>query len=160
MLNIQQYKEEILLPVLDLLESNTPSALQLMLGTMAQESRCGTYISQLKDGPARGIYQMEEATYQDILDNFIKYRLSLSHKILFFLGYNEWPEAKRLNSDLLLSTIFARLHYKRVPEELPVPNDVRAMAKYYKKYYNTPKGKATEEEFIKNYEKYIANCWE
>jgi len=42
-----------------------------------------------------------------------------------------------------------------VTESLPPYNDIPALARYWKQHYNTPEGKGTEEEFVKNYQKYI-----
>ena len=48
-----------------------------------------------------------------------------------------------------------RVHYYRVSEALPEENDIEGMARYWKKYYNTPLGAGTEEEFIHNYKEYM-----
>ena len=53
--------------------------------------------------------------------------------------------------NLRYATAMARIHYLRVKESLPNTNDVAGLAKYWKLYYNTPLGRGTEEEFIKNY---------
>jgi hypothetical protein len=40
-------------------------------------------------------------------------------------------------------------------EPLPNANDIEALGTYYKKYYNTPLGRATVEEFMKNCERFV-----
>ena len=45
----------------------------------------------------------------------------------------------------------------RDPNPLPSKEDINAMAGYYKQVYNTPEGKATPEEAIKKYNKYIGS---
>lgn len=41
-------------------------AIDLLMLTAAQESHLGKYIQQLGSGPARGIFQMEPKTLQDL----------------------------------------------------------------------------------------------
>jgi hypothetical protein len=51
-----------------------------------------------------------------------------------------------------LSAMFARLHYKWIPEA--VPENIYDIAAYAKKYYNTYRGKARESDYRTAYEKY------
>lgn len=125
-------------------------AVNLLMGTAAQESALGKYWFQIK-GPALGIFQMEPATEFDIWENFI----NLSGKtkmVMSELGY-QCPDTKRLQFDLRYQIIMARLHYLRVKEALP--SDLQGMARYWKKYYNTEFGKGAAEEFVKNFERYV-----
>ena len=46
----------------------------------------------------------------------------------------------------MYSGIAARLYVSNIPA--PIPTDVRGQAEYWKKYYNTEKGKGTVEDFI------------
>lgn len=59
MIDPQQMKELIIIPVLQAMGKFSPAAVNLMLGTMAQESSCGKYLKQLDDGVALGVFQME-----------------------------------------------------------------------------------------------------
>lgn len=157
MINVDQYIEGILRPCLIAIDMYSEEAESLLLGTMAQESRFGTYIKQLGDGPALGFYQMEPATYHDIRKNYLDFRDPLCCKIASYLDYRSFPTAEALIYDLRLQVIFARLHYIRVAEELPEAGDIREQAHYWKKYYNTSDGKGTEKEFALNYLKYLVN---
>lgn len=172
------YLENIIKPALTYLSVDKIgdySAANLLLGTAAQESHLGEYVAQI-NGPALGIYQMEPATYKDILTNYVKYKDILAAR-LFFLSSpicseeNIYSNPSRsqaifiLNSlnnrpnllvyNNLFATGMARLHYLRVPEKLPRDSDIPALAAYWKKYYNTRLGKGTEEEFIKNFNRLI-----
>ena len=151
--NTKQFKKVVVKPTLKKIDMYSESAVNLLLGTMAQESHFGTYIKQLGGGPALGVYQMEPNTHNDIVNNYIKYRAGLKNK-LSGLGYNILT-ADELIWDLQYATVFCRLHYRRVPKPLPPANDIRALAAYWKKYYNTYLGKGTEEDFVKNYKKYV-----
>lgn len=48
-----------------------------------------------------------------------------------------------------LSIVLARIHYLRVPAS--IPGTLEGMAEYAKRYYNTPKGKATPAQYIRAY---------
>lgn len=119
------------------------AAVNLLLGTAAQESAFGTYLRQLGGGPALGAFQMEEATFEWLRG---KYGVEL------YLHGNEFEE---LEWNLQLAILLARLRYWVVPEPLPSAYDIPGMARYYKKYFNTATGKGTAEEFEENYRRYV-----
>jgi len=48
-----------------------------------------------------------------------------------------------------------RMHYYRKSEPLPESDDVRALGEYWKKHYNTVKGKGTVDEFVENYKRFV-----
>lgn len=153
-INVRQFKEHIIIPTLKEMGMYSDSAVNLLLGTMAQESHFGTYIKQLGRGPALGVYQMEPNTHTDIVNNFISYRQSIQRVIGEKLGY-DLLDHKKLVWDLRYATMFCRLHYYRKPESLPLYDNVPALASYWKRHYNTHLGKGTEEEFIENFNRYI-----
>ena len=156
-MNVRQVKELIIVPALTALGLNSPSAVNLLLGTMAQESQMGHFIVQTNIGLKGGIgaYQMERPAYLDIWRNKVAISTSLKAKIRLLLGYEIMPSAERMASDVMLSTIMARLYYAAISSPFPNPDDISGLAHYYKKYWNTELGKATEQEFINNYNKYI-----
>lgn len=129
------------------------AAVQLLLGTAAQESRFGTYLKQIR-GPALGVFQMEPDTEQDIWIHFLAYRPHMKEMMIKITGVKR-PDPDHLRGNLLYQIAMARLHYYRVPWPLPLENDVPGMAAYWKKYYNTLLGRGTEAEFIENYHRYI-----
>ncbi|MGI9250700.1 MAG: hypothetical protein ACR2PR_05845, partial [Pseudohongiellaceae bacterium] len=127
-------------------------AVDLLLGTAAQESLLGTYVRQVGGGPALGIYQMEPATHDDIWQNFIEYQpgvqASLDEALDGAMAYRGGPSAERLVYDLRYATIMARLHYYRRPE--PLPDDLVGLAQYWKTHYNTELGAGTVSEYVHN----------
>lgn len=131
----------------------SPVATNLLLGTMAQESN-GHYLYQLGSGPARGLFQMEPDTEKDIWDNYIAYRPFIKEMITRLTGVTG-PNGLQLTGNIVYQIIMARLHYRRVKEKFPAPNDIPAIGVYWKKYYNTVKGKGRVSEFIRNYNRYI-----
>ena len=145
-------------PTLKYLDPVIPYSLDaenLLLGTCAQESAMGEYLVQLGGGPARGIYQMEPRTEADIIINFLKNRKDLLLIINNATVGTENRLLDDLTSNLFYATAMARVHYWRVPEPLPAHDDVEGMAYYWKKHYNTFKGKGTVIEFFDNYARYV-----
>lgn len=153
-MDARQLKEIIISPVLTALGMNSPSAVNLLLGTAAQETKMGKYIKQIK-GPALGIYQMEPLTYRYLWDVRIEKSVPMRAKIKLMLGYSTRPPAERMASDLMLATLMSRLHYYYVPESLPDKDDIMGLATYWKTHYNTRLGDGTIQEFIDAYYRYV-----
>ena len=140
--------------VLDYMDLYSEDAVELLMLTAAQESHCGTYIKQVR-GPALGIFQMEPASESDIWDNYLTFKPDLESLIdSVSLLDPTASEQFDLKANLIYQIAMARIHYLRVAESLPSKDDTKAMAQYWKKYYNTYKGKGTVEEAIFNYKKY------
>ena len=107
-------------------------AVNILLGTAAQESRFGKYMKQLKNGPAKGVFQMEPATFKDIIENYVRHRPQL---MSYLCAISATLEADEMVWNLKLSICMARIHYLRVPE--PLPTDLSGYARYWKMHYNT-----------------------
>lgn len=150
-------KEYIIQPTLHTLNMYSKSAEILMIGTCAVESELGFYLHQLK-GPALGIYQMEPSTYLDICRwlNSTKKHGALVFKLSTEFNFRMTfvPPPTILLYDLRIATVFARLKYWMIKERLPESNRLELIAKYWKKHYNTPKGKGKWQDFISRYEYY------
>lgn len=143
----------IIIPILDYIGMNSKSAVNLLLGTAAQESRLGEYLHQI-NGPALGIYQCEPNTLDDIFNKYLRHRKELLKKVLKLSALG-LTRSKNAEGNLYYATAIARIHYYRVFEPLPSSDDIEGLANYWKKYYNTEKGKGTTEEFINNYKRYV-----
>lgn len=153
-MDCRQLKEIVVVPALTALGLNTPSAVNLLLGTAAVESQMGKYIKQIK-GPALGIYQMEPRTYLDIWLRLIDPKIALKAKIKLLLGYEGKPPAERLSSDLMLATIMTRLYYFSIPQSLPDKDDIMGLGTYWKDHYNTHLGAGSVQEFTDAYYRYV-----
>lgn len=155
-INSTQLLEQVVRPTLQYIDLDSLSAEILLLGTCAQESGMGTYLHQV-GGPAFGIYQMEPKTHDLLWSDFLSKRPALADKVKSLLPSRS-IYAKRVNelvTNLNYATAMTRIYYLQFDEELPKPDDVIGMAAYWKKYYNTPAGKGTVDEFIINYKKYV-----
>lgn len=150
------FREFIVAPTLRSLGMYSQAAENLLVMTSAQESQLGNYLRQVH-GPAIGIDQMEPATHDDLWVNFIAARPAIAYQLRRFAGYrwvgNKIP-ATEMTGNLYYATAMTRVHYYRRPEALPDATDTLGLAKYYKRWYNTPKGAATIPEIMANYAKY------
>jgi len=127
------------------------NAVELLMGTAAQESHLGTYLQQIK-GPAKGFFQMEPATEQDIWKNYIHYRPHLADAVVK-VAWTAMPSSWSLETNIAYQIIMARIHYLRVPHPLPWRKDIKAMAEYWDKYYNRNPDKGFPREFVRAYKK-------
>lgn len=171
MFNCSQFKKLIIQPVLHVLDVYSQEAEELLIGTCAQESQGGTYLFQnivsknmletfSKGLFAVGIYQMEPKTHDDIWKNFLTPHVlqkpnkiaTIVEKLKSFCNVADKPSAELMLYNLYYATAMARMHYYRVQE--PIPKTLNEQAAYYKKYYNTPDGAASIEEYILNYNKF------
>lgn len=122
----------------------SPAAVELLLMTGAHESLFGTYLYQ-RGGLALGFFQIEPGTHNSIFANYFSRR---------------WPmfrqkEHDALATDLKYQIIVARGIYADKTEPLPDPVDVRGMAAYYKKHWNTALGSAKINDVIRHYNQYV-----
>ena len=118
---------------------------RLMMMTAAMESQF-LYVRQLESGPARGFFQMEPATFKDLLT-----RLENNPDRLRRLQYHIDPHLdfkQCLERDITVMVLSCRYMYAEIPERLPCEVDNEGMWLYYKKYWNTRLGDTTREEFF------------
>lgn len=147
-MDIGQYRDLILGPILRDIGLHSVVSEKLMLMIAAHESKFH-YIRQETNsgyGPAYGIFQMEENTLKDLWENFLAYRPFLSRE-LESLSISRYPrtDPRQLYSPYY-ATVATRFQLLRFPSFPPV-NDIEALARYLKKYWNTEGGKARWEDY-------------
>lgn len=136
---------------------HSPASVQLMLGTAAQESHLGYYLRQHPTGPARGPYQIEQATHMDV----IRYIKRPSNVILLDVVTRltrrgaEIGEENELVDNLAYSHAIARIRYWYEPDPLPEADDILGLGEYWDTHYNANPDHGTPEEFVANYEKFV-----
>lgn len=122
----------------------------LLLGTALQESQL-RWVRQLGvSGTAGGwgLFQDELADYHD-LEYWISGQLlqyDWQKGVISMLQLPMLDPSDRLMCDLEFATCIARLHYWRVAEAMPQAGDLVGLGQYYKKYYNSTLGAATESQ--------------
>jgi len=139
---LAQIIEEALTP----LGLSSERALSLLLGTCAVESGFGRYRRQLNNGPARGIYQMEPATFRWLRTKYGRRYPAVS----------EYSFADQEHDDHQAS-VMARLRYLAVPDPLPASHDVIGQAHYWRRHYNTYLGAGTVEKYMKAYRLHVGD---
>ena len=126
----------------------SPAAVELLTMIAAHESGGFLYVRQIS-GPALGLYQMERPAFRDV-QRYIAVRPErFGH--LIDLEDVTFPY---LNFDQRLATQAARIYLMMEPEPLPHPDDCVGLARYCKTHWNTPAGKATEDDYLSDFERY------
>lgn len=125
---------------------------ELLLGTAIVESDL-LHRKQLGNGPARSFFQMEPATHDDIWNNFLKYKPDLARAISALMTSPDANKLVGLEKNDKYACAMARAHYQRVPSPLPKAGDVDAMARYWKRHYNTKGGKGNEDKYREKWNK-------
>jgi hypothetical protein len=149
---------EVITPVLAALEldqDHTSATIELLLGTALQESGL-IHRVQLGGGPARGFFQMEPNTHDDIWANFLKFRPLLAQKVAKFID-GRTPNSQFLTNNDQYAAAMTRVHYLRMGQfvgKAPIPSvgDIAGMAHYWKEFYNTAQGAGSPAQFVANWE--------
>ena len=118
------------------------SAVKLLCMIGAHESAQFLYNKQV-NGPALSPFQIEPASYLDVCE--------YANRKLYMPDDLPSP-AERLIFDFRFATGIARVFLLRIPEPLPAKHDLRLMAIYAKKYWNTLLGKATPDMYLSAYQ--------
>ena len=148
-----QFRAVIAMPVLTALVA-MPAAIpyskfaaDLLLATGAQETRLGAYLVQLQ-GNAQTIYQFQPSSFAEFWPYARGQRWAAALLALNVGADWRWDQAlDAAVGDLRMASLFARLWYYRVPAPLPMTTSLAALWGYYKPYWNSYAGAATEAEF-------------
>ena len=125
---------------------DSPEARELIFRTGMAESGYRA-IEQHGGGPAVGYFQVEPATINDTITNYVTYRQEIQTK-LWSLGFEGKDSALRVMGSIPLQVAFCRLKYRRDKYALPSCGDLEAQGEYWKRVYNTYKGKGTVKHFM------------
>ena len=157
---VQQYRS-LIKKVITTMGMYSKEAEDLILGSGLYESRY-RYIRQIGSGIAKSFWQVEVATAQDNINSYLKYRQSRARLCASAAlvpvqyvskGIRDEEVGDMLEANIAYGIMHCRLKYYRVPKKLP--SDLEGQAAYYKKYYNSAHGKASEEEYIEQYKEAI-----
>ncbi|MFG6485445.1 hypothetical protein ACG04R_02105 [Roseateles sp. BYS78W] len=144
------FRDDIITPTLQAIGLHSDAAVELLLGTALQESKL-VYRTQIGGGPARGLFQMEMATHDDIFDNYLKYRSTLRNAVLQLKSAPDADAEEELTNNDAYAAAMARVLYKRAPAALPSAGKLSDMAAYWKQYYNTLFGAGTVSQYMNSW---------
>ncbi|MDX1489720.1 MAG: hypothetical protein R3332_00385 [Pseudohongiellaceae bacterium] len=137
---------------------NSEEAEELIMGTVAHESHLGHYLHQHPVGPARGVGQMEEFTYYDLWESYLKHRTKLADAARAFASIqsieNGIPDFSDVIGNLAFAVVMIRVRYLPAPQALPSADDLEAQANYHIKYYNRG-GAAEVHKYVNDYRRYV-----
>lgn len=145
-MDARQLRDYVVVPALGRINAYSRAAEQLVIGTALTESSL-MFLQQIGRGPARGLFQMEPATHDDIWQRYLSKKLDLLNDLKSLL-IRDMDLHDQLRGNLFYAAAMCRIHYMRFKEPLPQANDWAGMAAYWKKYYNTPAGAGTVEGFL------------
>lgn len=147
-MNVTDFRAEVVDPTLRLLDLYSRAASNLMVGTALVESGL-KYRRQVGGGPARGLFQIEPATFHDVYRRYLPRRTGLLCRVNGLLRPNREPLEQLADNDRFACAI-ARLKYWMCPLPLPDADDAPALAAYWLRHYNAG-GKGTVEKFLAAY---------
>ncbi len=122
----------------------------LLLGTAAVESDFKPRF-QASGGDAIGLFQVEYGTFRDLWNRVIKNKYPALYSAVLkrygdAAGALKFEELQKSDE---LCAVFARIKYAESGKPVPEASDTAALARYYKRVYNTLHGAAKEKDFIK-----------
>lgn len=158
-MNPKQLQAEIIDPTLKALGLYSTHASNLVLATAWVESDGLSAIRQYRGGPARGLWQVEPATADDIVNRYLQARskAALRHRLADWVHWYQLSMGKvergelrqQLTGNLYFGAALCRLRYFMSPA--PIPETADGYAAMWKKVYNTHLGAGTEEGFLRKY---------
>lgn len=122
----------------------SPAAENLLVGTALVESKL-TWLRQRGAGPARGVFQVEPTTHDDIWENYLAFRPELASRVRS-LASQRWPvpghgdRHAELETNMAYACAIARVRYRRSPLAMPEKDDALGLARLHKAAYNTRLG--------------------
>lgn len=148
-----EYRDFVIRPVLEIMGGafNSEAAVQLLALTGAAESgfefrrqRADYRDGQWSFGPARGIYQMEDDTFDDVC-RYLQSPVGVEERgpVQLFMPPDGRFTADWLCFDDALATAMARIKFWMDPVPLPAASDFDGLWRYYKRVWNTRHGAAT-----------------
>lgn len=146
----QHVYELIIKPVLPLIGLDSPSARLLMVCTGQVETAYDNLRQVLPSGnygPGYGWWSQQENSFMQCV-KYLSKEHKLKDRILSACFLDTMPNIEALVWNIRFALCMARVHYWQFKEPLPHAEDLEAMARYWKKYYNSPTGAGTVERFM------------
>lgn len=133
----------------DDLNAKCVNAYNLLLETACAETQLGTFPDYTNES-GFGICQFDEVGFNHAKERSGKYQ----DKIYDKWGVNvDIIQLIELRYNVFLSFLFCRLFYKSIPQTIPDTREERAM--YWKRHYNTMRGKGSVKHYLVSCENLI-----
>lgn len=181
MIHPYDLKHFIIIPTLILMERFIPEigsipAIDLLCGTIAQESSCGHRLQDADKGETLGIYNMGQDVYESTLEYMQEKLIDTStyghttiwNAMHYSQSFNIFhANAEQMVHDLRFATVMARMHYWRQEETLPTEINfftdenseehqkyIHELAHYWGRYYG--KSLATKSKVLEFFNNFIS----
>jgi hypothetical protein len=171
-MNTEKYYKEVVEPTLNLFGIFRPELAKILVMTANHESGLFKHKRQVGGGPGNGYCQVETGTHNDIWESYLIYRKSAENITQHFFNIDAKTFIKNkqylnerdtlINNDsyncLMAAITYIRrelttMNDTKMKEKIPTNvNDIVALAKYWKRHYNTAGGKGTVEKFLRDWE--------
>jgi hypothetical protein len=126
---------------------NVDNTIDLMIGTLAQETHLGTLKDPTSYVAGAGIAQFDPGIpFNDPVDRMGRWKDVV--KKIFDFDFDR-VQHSALEESPLLGIVLMRTKYKLVPAT--IPDSLEGQWLYYKRWYNSELGKATREEYMANF---------
>jgi hypothetical protein len=119
---------------------------RMLYETICAETQFGTFPDYCNES-GFGLPQFDVAGYNEVMRKKDKYQDLIWEKWKINIDLVQLIE---LRYNPFLSLLFCRLFYKGIPQH--IPHEMPERAHYWKRWYNTSKGKGTVEHYIKSVE--------
>ena len=130
------------------IDGYSDDALALVVRTGMAESGYRALKGYGDGNPAIGFWQIEPATLDDMIDNYIKYRSKYKIELIDLGMKFDNNKIISVMSNMAIQAALCRLHYRRDKNPIPSWTDLEAQGVYWKRIYNTPLGRGTVEHFV------------
>lgn len=156
MIDHTQLRELVIMPALKGVNLYSPEAEEVLIAIAAQEGNDGYYLKQTIDNDsALGIFQMRPETHEYLWDTVFLADHHLGFKAITSLNYTLRPSAEVMVYNLRYAAVMARIFWLRIKEPFPAIDDLEGIWNLYKRHWTTLSGKATKQEFMANYKRYV-----
>lgn len=146
-MDIGQIREYVVIPALQQINLYSLGAEQLVMATGMAESSM-TFIHQKGHGPARGLFQLEPVSHDDIWERFLSKKPMLLNDLKALI-MRDMGLHDQLHGNLFYAAAMCRIFYLRFRKPLPEAGNWQGMAEYWKEYYNTHLGAGTVDGFLR-----------
>ncbi len=159
-MNARDFRSLVVRPTLDYMAAwndrfRSAAAEELLVATAAHESGGFRHDRQLGGGPARGFFQIEPATFDDVVERYVAEIRPEWRDLIGGLVLPLASPTDQLVWNQALGCAVARLRYYMAPAPLPSAGDRAGLAAYWKRHYNTAAGAGDEDGFLASLARYV-----